>query len=189
MLTGALVSGLAGMLVSIVITEEAVEANHRRGVEALYAADGLLTTVIAELTQAPDWHSVLDGSRRSSLRDGPSRVSLADGSAIDAEEETQRLQRQIARSSGTAVLPLWRLFAWGWFADLVGEPDQPRLLYVAAWVRDDWADPDADPELDTNGRVVVRAAAFGPFRTHRVVEATVAGDGGAIRVAAWGLVR
>ena len=51
-LTGVLVSALAGALVAIVTVEEAVEANHRRAVQALYAADGLLASVIADLVSS-----------------------------------------------------------------------------------------------------------------------------------------
>ena len=53
MAAGALVSALASALVAVVMIEEAVEANHRRGVQASYAADGLLASVVAELS--PRW--------------------------------------------------------------------------------------------------------------------------------------
>jgi len=89
------------------------------------------------------------------------------------------------------VSPRWRLYAWGWFADLIQATERGRLMYVAAWVRDDLADPDTDPGRDTNGRVVVRAVVFGPFRTRRAVEATIGREWGAVspvRVVAWGLV-
>ena len=107
---------------------------------------------------------------------------------IDLRQETLDLQRALERAGGAGVLPRWRLYAWGWFAELVQETDR-RLVYVAAWVRDDLADPDADPEQDTNGRVVVRAAAFSSFRTRRVVDATVGRELGSLSVVAWGLVR
>ena len=74
MLTAVLVSGLAGGLVIVLSTEQAVEANHRRGVTALYAADGLLAGVIAELVEDIDWGSVLDGSRSSIFGTGPQGV-------------------------------------------------------------------------------------------------------------------
>ena len=169
MLTAVLLSGLAGALVVVLSTEEAVEANHRRGVVALYAADGLLAAVVAELAIEPDWQStrrwcdgytevVLSGSRRSTFSTGPIRVPLADGSVISLRQETLDLQRTLEqRAGGVGVPPRWRLYAWGWFADLVHETDRGRLMYVAAWVRDDLADPDADPGRDTNGQVVVRA--------------------------------
>ncbi len=189
MLTAVLLSGLAGALVVVLSTEEAVEANHRRGVVALYAADGLLAAVVAELAIEPDWQAVLSGSRRSTFSTGPIRVPLADGSVISLRQETLDLQRTLERAGGVGVPPRWRLYAWGWFADLVRETDRGRLMYVAAWVRDDLADPDADPGRDTNGRVVVRAAAFGPFRTRRAVDAAVGRESGSLSVVAWGLVR
>ena len=131
MLTTALLSGLAGVLVVVLSTEEAVEANHRRGVVALYAADGLLADVVAELAAEPDWQAVLSGSRRSAFSTGPIRAPLADGSVINLRQETLELQRVLERAGGVGV-PRWRLYAWGWFADLVHETDRGRLVYVAA---------------------------------------------------------
>ena len=123
MLTAVLVSGLAGALVVVLTTEEAVEANHRRGVAALYAADGLLAGVIAELADVPDCQAVLDGSRRSMFSTGPNPVRLADGSVIDLWQETRGLQRETDLVGARGVTPRWRLYAWSWFADLVGETD------------------------------------------------------------------
>ena len=189
MLTAVLVSGLAGALVAVLSTEEAVDANHRRGVAALYAADGILAGVVAELARVPDWAVVLDGSRRSAFATGPISVRLADGSSLDLRQETLALQRETERAGAPGATPRWRRYAWGWFADLVGETDRGHLLYVVAWVGDDRADPDVDPMHDGNGRIVVRAAALGPFRTRRVVEATVGRSAGAVHIVAWGLVR
>ena len=189
MLTAVLLSGLAGVLVVVLSTEEAVEANHRRGVVALYAADGLLTDVVAELAAVPDWQAVLNGLRCSTFSTGPLLVSLADGSVINLRQETLDLQRVLERADEAGVSPQWRLYAWGWFADLVHETDRGRLVYVAAWIRDDLVDPDADSGQDATGRVVVRATAFGPFRTRRAVEAAVGRESGAVSVIAWGLVR
>ena len=189
LLTAVLLSGLAGALVVVLSTEEAVEANHRRGVVALYAADALLEDVVAELAAVPDWQVVLSGSRRATFSVGPIRVALGDGSVIDLGQETLDLQRTLEWAGGPWVTPRWRLYAWGWFADLVRRTDAGRLVYVAAWVRDDLADRDADPGQDTNGRVVVRAAAFGSFHTRRAVDAAVGRGSGDVSVVAWGLVR
>ena len=119
-LTAVLLSGLAGALVVVLSTEEAVEANHRRGVTALYAADGLLAGVVAELTAQPVWHAVLSGSRQSSFGTGPLQVILADGSSLDLGQETLTLQRALDQVGSAGVVPRWRLYAWGWFAELVG---------------------------------------------------------------------
>lgn len=95
MLTAMLLSGLAGALVVVLSTEEAIEANHRRGVVALYAADGLLAGVVAELAAMPDWPAVLSGVRGSTFNTGPVAVALADGSTIDLRQETVDLQQEL----------------------------------------------------------------------------------------------
>lgn len=189
MLTAMLLSGLAGALVVVLSTEEAIEANHRRGVVALYAADGLLAGVVAELAAMPDWPAVLSGVRGSTFNTGPVAVALADGSTIDLRQETVDLQQELESAGRAGATPGWRLHAWGWFADLVDDSGRGRLVYVAAWVRDDLADPDADPAHDANGRIVVRAAAFGPSGTRRAVEATVGTESGVVHLVAWGLVQ
>ncbi len=181
-LTGVLVSALAGALVAIVMIEEAVEANHRRAVQALYAADGLLASVIADLAGGSDWDALLEGFGSARFRAGPVSVLLPDGSVVDAEAEARALLPDRDRSGE----PPWRLFAWGWFGDLVGAPDRVPRLYLAAWIRRGLADADAD---DANARLVVRAAAFGSFRVRRVVEATVIRRAAAVQVVAWNVVR
>ena len=187
MAAGALVSALAGALVAVVIVEEAVEANHRRGVQALYAADGLLASVVAELSRASDWSSLPEGPGAGGLPPGPAAATLPDGSVVDAEAETRALARVRERADD----PGWRLFARGWLEDLAGAPDRVPRLYLLAWVRRGPADPDAGPSGDANGRLVVRAAAFGPFRVERAVEATLVrdADSAMVRVAAWHVVR
>ena len=185
MAAAALVSALAGALIATVMIEQAVEANHRRGVQALYAADGLLASVVAELAVEPDWRASLDGSGSARFRAGPVRVTLPDGSVVDAEAETDALPPGGGRPGG----PPWRLFAWGWLGDLVGAPDQAPRLYLAAWLRHDFSDPDADPPAGANGRLVVRAAAFGPFQVRREVEAALARQAGAVRLVTWHVVR
>ncbi len=180
----ALVSALAGALAATVMIEEAVEAHHRRGVQALYAADGLLASVAADLADASDWRAVLDGPGSPGFR-GPVSVTLPDGSVVDAEAETRALPPGRQPSDDTR----WRLFAWGWLGDLVGVPDRAPRLYLVAWLRGDPADPGADPPADADGRLVVRAAAFGPFRVMRMVEATLVRHGAAVQVVAWNIVR
>ena len=186
---GAVVSALAAALVAVVMIEEAVEANHRRGVQALYAADGLLASVVAELSGAADWSVLPDGSGPSRFAAGPAAATLPDGSVVDAEAET----RALAAGRDRPGDPRWRLFARGWFGDLVGAPDRVPRLYLLAWIRDGAADPDPDPDAGpqggVDGRLVVRAAAFGPFRVERTVEATLVREAAAVRVAAWNIVR
>ena len=198
---GALVSALAAALAATVMIEDAVEANHRRGVQALYAADGLLASVVADIAVESDWDAVEDGSVSGRFGVGSVAVTLPDGLVVDAEAEAAVLPRDGGGNSG----PQWRLFAWGWLGDLTGAPDDgaPRF-FLAAWIR---AAPAADPGRPAeppsppgpgqdgvesprpDGRLVVRAAAFGPFRVRREVEAIIARESGAVRVVAWNVVR
>ena len=183
MAAGALVSALAGALVAVVMIEEAVEANHRRGVQALYAADGLLAGVVAELAATPDWAARLAGPGPAGNPAGSAVVNLPDGSVVDVAAETRALSRDGHRPGD----PAWRVFARGWLGDLAGAPDRVPRLYLLAWVRRGPADPDGP----SGGSLVVRAAAFGAFRVERAVEATVVrdADAGVVRVAAWHVVR
>ncbi len=185
MAAGALVSALAGALVAVVMIEEAVEANHRRAVQALYAADGLLASVVAELARASDWGSL--AAEGAGLRTGPTVATLPDGSVVDVAAET----RALARGGNRPGDPGWRLFARIWLGDLAGAPDRVPRLYLLAWIRPGPADPDAGPSGDASGRLVVRAAAFGPFRVERAVEAVVVRDADTdgVRMAAWNVVR
>ena len=183
MAAGALVSALAAALVAVVMIEEAVEANHRRGVQASYAADGLLAGVVAELSRATDGGAlpVAPGP----VLTGPAVATLPDGSVVDAEAET----RALARGGRGAGDPEWRLVARGWLGDLAGAPDRVPRLYLLAWLRRGPADPD--PSADATGHLLVRAAAFGSFRVRRAVEATLVRDvdTGLVRVATWNVVR
>jgi len=186
LLTAMLLAGLAGGLVIALMTEEAVEANHRRAVVALYAADGMLTRAISELARLPDWQPVLDGTYVSSLRVGTATRRLADGSSVDLFVVTDTLQREFdeARGAGAAR---WRLHAWGWVGDLVTGSNQDRRLLVAAWVHGGVV--RTTPSNDLEQQIVLRAPAFGPFGTRREVEAVLGRYEGAVRVVAWDLDR
>ena len=184
MAAGALVSALAGALVAVVMIEEAVEANHRRGVQALYAADGLLASVVAELSGATDWSAPLEAPDSVGFPADPVVATLPDGSVVDAEVVTRALEPGPDRPGE----PGWRLVARGWLGDIVGTPARVPRLYLLAWIRRGAADPDG-PSGGEIGRLVVRAAAFGSFRVERAVEATVVRDDDEVRVAAWNVVR
>ena len=97
LLTTVLMAGLAGGLAITVMTEEAIEANHRRGV--------------SEVAGRPRWQSLLDGTVPSALRVGPAVRTLADGSLVDLGRVTNGLQRELDRARGDGA-PRWRLYAW-----------------------------------------------------------------------------
>ncbi len=111
LLTTVLMAGLAGGLATTVMTEEAIEANHRRAVAGLHAADAMLARAVSEVAGRPHWQSLLDGTVRSALRVGPAVRTLADGSLVDLGRVTNGLQRELDRARGDGA-PRWRLYAW-----------------------------------------------------------------------------
>jgi Tfp pilus assembly protein PilX len=82
--------------------------------------------------------------------------------------------------------PRYRLFAWGPVNDLNPTPTLNSPFYLVVWIADDSAETDSNPSLDGGGPVApyaanpgsgvltLRAEAFGPGGTHRVIETTIA---------------
>ena len=65
MMAALLLVALAGVLAPLALVETAVGVNHRRSLQALYAAEGALELATAELGSIADWSTVLSGSARS----------------------------------------------------------------------------------------------------------------------------
>jgi hypothetical protein len=77
--------------------------------------------------------------------------------------------------------PVWQLYAYGPISDLLPTGTVNSPIYVAVLVGDDPSETDGDPLTDGNsganpgsGVLSLRAEAFGPNGTHRIIEATVA---------------
>ena len=82
--------------------------------------------------------------------------------------------------------PRYRLFAWGPVNDLNPTATLNSPFYLVVWIADDSAETDSDPNVDGGAQVApftsnpgsgvltLRAEAFGPGGTHRVIEATLA---------------
>ncbi len=71
--------------------------------------------------------------------------------------------------------PQWRLFAWGPLMQVL--PDTAAVdspMYLVAWIADDPAEDDGNPQADVNGTLTVHAEAYGPGGTRKIVEVTVA---------------
>jgi hypothetical protein len=67
-------------------------------------------------------------------------------------------------------------------------------MYVVIWVADDPSEVDGAPTVDANGVLTVRAQAYGPGGTKRMVEATVArmgppGPAGGVLTLSWRAIR
>jgi hypothetical protein len=184
-------------------TESKITRNFRNSTAAFYAADAVLERAVDELRGVADWNQLLAGNIRSAFADGePSgRRVLADGKTIDLGGIRNDLNCRNAGGCSGAALdaitaerpwgannPRWQPFAWGYLNGLLQSSAADASFYVVVFVADDPSECDDNPLVD-GGAVVscpagskenpgegvlsVRAEAFGPFGTHRVVELTV----------------
>ena len=173
MMAALVLVALAGALVPLSTIETAVGVNHRRAVEGLYAAEAALELVTAELGAAPDWSAALDGSSASAFRGPTLNPGTPDGGSIDLPAIGRRLRISGAGAGGAGRGLRWMLFAHGPLAAWAPVPDGYGPWLVAVWIADDAADPDPDARRDANGAIVAHAAAFGPRRAARAVQATL----------------
>jgi hypothetical protein len=157
-----------------------------------------------------EWNAVLAGSQRSTSVDGTpfGTRTLADGSSIDLVSVVNAANCGKSTTCSAADLtgnatgdrpwgannPVWRPFAYGPLAAVVGDASVSSPFYVVVMVGDDPAENDNDPSRDGSdpsvnpgsGVLSVRAEAFGPRGAHRVVELTAARrDAGPLRVLTW----
>jgi hypothetical protein len=191
-----LLTALGLALALTTASETFIAGHHRSGQQALGAADAVIERTMQDLLTIPDWDRVLAGAETSSFVDGAAggtRV-LPDGSQINLDEvanlascgkRTTCSDADIAvntpeRSWG-ANNPRWRPFAYGPVNDLLPDGSIDLPFYVVVLVGDDPSETDNDPSTDGNtltnpgsGVLSLRAEAFGPRGTHRVLETTVA---------------
>jgi hypothetical protein len=205
-----LMSAFGVGLLLMTATETRIAAAFRHAQAAFYAADAAAELTLDDLLTVPDWNRLLDGSTRSSFVDGAprGRRALDDGSSLDLGEAVNLANCHSAAPCTDAQLnavsearpwgpnnPRWTLFAYGRLRDLLpaGGIDSP--FYVVVMVGDDPSENDGDPTRDGVGAnpgagvLGVRAEAFGPGGTHKIVEVTVTRDSGAIRALSWREVR
>lgn len=190
--------GMSLMLTSR--TETLIGANYRDSLEGGYAADAGIERVMQDVLTIPDWNAILtsaDGVRAgvtSGFIEGSTTPTLSDGRELDLAVATNMLNcgKTTTCSDGdmdTSTAdrpwgvnnPRFRLFAWGPVNDLIPTGTVNSPFYLAVWIADDAAETDGNPSLDgsdaTNpgsGVLTLRAAAFGPGGSHRVIETTIA---------------
>jgi hypothetical protein len=212
-----LIGAVGSALVLSTSVETLIARSFREGAGTLYAADAVAAYARLQLASDPDWTRVLNGAMRSSWADGAPRGprSLRDGSTINLTEILNlancgtpaacSLQQTAAINPARpwgANNPRWQLYAWGRLADWVAGEAIDVWHYGVALVADDPAETDGDPLVDGPGPgfgvLLIRAEAFGPGRTHAVVEQTVArvstaepgrADPREVRVVSWRVVR
>ena len=185
-----LLTALGAAVVMVSRTETAIANNYRNSQEALYAADAAVERVVQDLLMVPRWNDILNGSAQSSFIDGAMTVNKALPAGrmmlcCGAGTATGELQ---AETDSVDLWgpnnPQWRLFAWGPISRLLDTTTIDSSVYVVVWVADDPADGpnagtvDGNPLLDANGTLTIRAEAFGPSGTRKIIEVTVARTSG-----------
>ena len=190
--------GMALMLNSQ--TEMLIGGNYRDSVEGSYVADAGLERVMQDVLSIPDWNQILttaDGVRAnitSGFVDSTTTPTLPDGRTVDLAKATNMVNCSKTTTCSDGDMntstgdrpwgvnnPRFRLFAWGPVNDLLPTATLNSPFYIAVWIADDAAENDGNPSADgvdlTNpgrGVLTLRAEAFGPGGTHRVIEATIA---------------
>ncbi len=198
----ALVVVLLGMTLLLALTAAAVllassdvlAASRQRDARiALAAAEAAIERAASDLVDAPDWNLVLSGAITSSRVDGPastSRVPLG-GRTLTPDQVANLATCGTAGACSAAACasvtaerpwgpnnPRWRPYAYG---PVDSATAGQAATYVVVLVGDDPSENDGDPGRDGvasgnpgAGIILLRAEAFGPSDTRRVVEAAVA---------------
>jgi hypothetical protein len=193
LLMALLVGAVAAALVAVTTTETLISASFRQGREAAYGAEAALERALHDLAPMADWSPVLVASPAnltSSFDDGDVQPRGPDGRTLDLARLTAERQSESDGRDGPALFgadsPRWRLFAHGPLRSLLTIPGLDLPLYLVVWVADDESDGDGDPTVDTNGRILVCAAAFGAGGARRSAEARVGRTaGGDLQMLAW----
>lgn len=196
LLAMTLMLALGTSLMLSTTTESKIVNNYRNNSESLYAADAAIERALDDLLTVPDWNNLLNGTVKSALVDGaPSGVrTLADGTSFNLDEVLNMANCQKTTACSAADLqagtlerpwglnnPTWQLFAYGKLNDVLPQGGINSPYYVIVMIGDDPSENDQDPLHDgvsqTNpgsGVLAMRAEAFGPRGSHKVVELTIA---------------
>jgi hypothetical protein len=191
-----LMLALGTALILTTTTESKIVANFRNNSESLYAADAALERSLDDLLTIPDWNTLLNGTSKSALVDGPptGNRTLADGTVLNLDEVLNLANCEKITPCSQADMqadttarpwgqnnPQWQLFAYGKMNDMLPQGGINSPYYVIVLVGDDPSETDNDPLHDGGGAanpglgvLSMRAEAFGPKGSHKVVELTIA---------------
>jgi hypothetical protein len=179
--------GLA--LVLTTSTETMIASNFSAGQEALYAADSAVELAVQDLLTVSDWNTLLAGTTVSAFIDGPPSGdrTLPGGNTLNLMHllNTTNCGKKAACSAADmdavtaerpwrANNPRWQMYAYGGINDMIPTRTINSLFYVVVMVADDPAETDDDPTKDANGVIAMRAEAFGPGNSHKLIMVTLA---------------
>lgn len=172
MMATALLSAVGLALTLLTITETAIAANARQGIEAFYGAEAAVAYALQEVAAEPDWADVVEGRVPSRLSDGaPDGTRTVGGTTLDFARAFDEVTADKALWGDAYIA--WTLYAWGWIAQVLpgtlsGTGRAP--LYALVWVGDASEDRTAYPDVKI---LAVRGYAYGPRGSRRAVEVRV----------------
>jgi type IV pilus assembly PilX-like protein len=176
-----LLTALGAAMIMVTTTETKISNNYSNAQEALYAADAAVERVVQDLLMVPRWNDILTGAAQSAFVDGDmmSQKHLSGGGVMTLCCGTNSATGQLQADTNLLNLwgannPQWRLFAWGPLSQILPNTEVDSPMYIAAWIADDPAETDGNPQADVNGTLTVHAEAIGPGGARKVVEVTVA---------------
>jgi Tfp pilus assembly protein PilX len=191
-----LLTALGLALVLSTTTETMIAGSYRNGQEALYAAEAGIERSMPDLLAVPDWSAIPAGNMTSAFIDGPPSGSrtLPDGASLDLTQATNLATCGKTSECSLADInastddrpwgqsnPRWRLYAYGPINQLLPTGMLSSAMYVVVWVGNHQLESGNDPAGDGSsqtdpGREVlaIRAEAFGPSGSRRVVEVAIA---------------
>ena len=174
LLATTIVAALGVAVLLTADTETRIVSDFARTAETREAAASAVDRAVSVLEPSTDWSVALTGTVAGPI-DSALRVTSPGGVVIDLDAARKDLQADTdAIAAGTANRPVWRLFESGTLAGVSGFPVAETSSYVAVWIADDWREVDGNPQVDTNGIVILRAEAWGPAGAFRAVDVTLA---------------
>ena len=190
-----LLTALGVALVLTTSTETMITANFTNAEEGLYAADAGVERAMQDILTVANWNTILAGGATSAFIDGTAggTRSLPGGGTLNLNQVVN--MANCGQVSGCSIdqmnaitaerpwgtnNPRWQLYAYGPIEDIIPTGTVNSPFYVVVMVADDPADAplsgtaDGDPTKDSNGVLAMRAEAFGPFNSHKIIEVTLA---------------
>jgi hypothetical protein len=174
----AMLTAAAGAAALNARLESLLAASFRESCEARALAHASLARAIADLSSMSDWTPPLSGAVSTFIDGsgtGPKRLPGGDVVVLccGTDSLTEQLQqRGNGGLSWGADTPQWRLFGWGPAARWLDE-GRTSPYYVVMWIADDVEDGDGDAARDSNGVLLIHAAALGRGGARRMFQAVI----------------
>jgi hypothetical protein len=176
----SVLTALAATLVLGTMTETAVAASYREGVETFYAAEAAVEFAIQDLAAVSDWEGIVAGEQVSTFVDGPPLgVRRVGGVLFDLAAATDDV---VAATGGYDDDREYRIYANGRFSDMLPGAASGSPYYVVVWTAGVGV-----TETERQSTISVVGRAYGPTGSRRSIVVTVIRPDaeGMVRVVSW----